>query len=185
MRTRTGYWLGGGLIVLAVAGAIAWAVLAFASISGTVDDFIRVAAGDGDIVTLQARTYVVYAEGPNADVVAPSLRVEIRDVDSDRALSFDDPASSVTYSFGGHTGSAEATVTPPRAGDYVVSVEQSPGTDGVALGDSIATSLVGGIGGAVAIGAVLGLAGLILIVVTAVRRGTRRPPPPATPPAAA
>jgi hypothetical protein len=102
----------------------------------------------------------------------PPNRLE--DVDPERSarLLVEPYESVLTYSTSGHTGSAHGTVEPPRAGPYIVRTvgDPGPGEWNVAFGSSIARPLVRSFLGAFAIGGVLGLAGVILFVATAIRR---------------
>jgi hypothetical protein len=186
VTSRAGYWIGAGLVLAAVAAAILWAVLSFVGITNTVDDFLRVPAPGAQPVQLEARKYIVYLEGPGADEgTVPPLQFSIADARNERPLQVSHYAGSLTYSFGGHSGTAAGTITPPRAGAYLVSArsefDASAGL-GVALGDSIGGKIVRTIVGALLIGALLAIAGIGLIAATAVRRNRRRPPPagPAT-----
>lgn len=174
MNSRAGYWIGGGLIVGAVVGAILWGVLSFVSIGNTLDDFARVQAPGSRAVALEARKYVVYFEGPGAgEDYTPPIEVTIRDARNEQPLGIADYGGSLTYSIGGHSGTAQATVTPARAGRYVVSAattqEPSAGLE-VALGESVGGKIVRAILGAFAIGGLLLVAGIILIVMTVARR---------------
>lgn len=185
MISKAGYWLGGGLIVLAAVGAILWAVLSGAQAFETVDDFQRVNVPGRSTVHLRARKYVLYAEGPGADEAPPAVQIAVLDPRTERPLSIAPYGATVTYSF--HTtGSAVATVTPPSEGDYVLSARGLSEGSGysVAVGDSIAGRIVRVVVGAFAIGGVLFVAGAAMIVVTAVRRSRRRgdPPPQSWPP---
>lgn len=185
MTSRAGYWIGGGLIVAAVAGAILWGVLSLVSIGNTLDDFVRVPAPGAQEVRLEQRKYIVYFEGPGAgEDSIPPIEVSVRDARNEQPLALAGYGGSLTYSIGGHSGTAQATVTPPRAGRYVVSAattqEPSAGLE-VALGESIGGKLVRAILGAFAIGGLLLVAGIILIVMTAVKRRRRPPPPPPAP----
>lgn len=187
MNTRAGYWIGGGLIVAAVVGAILWGVLSFVAIGDTLDDFVRVPAPGSQEVQLEQRKYIVYFEGPGAgEDHVPPIEVGIRDARNEQPLGLAGYSGSLTYSIGGHSGTAQATVTPPRAGRYVVSAattqEPSAGLE-VALGESIGGKILRAILGAFAVGGVFLVAGIILIVMTATRR--RRTPPPPTPQAPA
>jgi len=184
VRSRAGYWIGGGLIVAAIAGAIGWGVLSFVAIGDTVEDFHRAPAPGAASVPLEARKYVVYVEGPGVgrDFVPP-VEVHVVDRRAGRALALADYSASLTYSIGGHSGRAVATVTPPRAGSYelraAATADPASGFE-VALGDSIAGRIVRALLGAFAIGGVLLAAGIALAVTTGVRR--RRTPAPPSPP---
>jgi len=174
MRSPAGYWLGGALCVAAVGAAILWAVVSFVRMVDTIDDFVRVRAPSAQTVTLAARTYVVFLEGPGAGSdFRPPIEFAIVDARNERRLPVADYGGSLTYSFGAHDGTATATVTPPRAGRYIITVgsdfEASAGY-GVALGESIAGRIVRAILGAVLIGGLLLFVGIGMIVRTAVLR---------------
>jgi hypothetical protein len=177
VTSRAGYWIGGGLIVAAIAGAILWAVLSFVAIGDTVDDFRRAPAPGAASVQLEARKYIVYLEGPGVgEDFAPPVEVQVVDRRSQRALALAVYSGSLTYSLGGHSGRAVATVTPPRAGAYELraAAPADPASGfAVALGDSIAGRIVRPILGAFAIGGVLLAAGIALAVTTGVRRSRR------------
>ena len=182
VTSRAGYWIGGGLIVAAVAGAILWGVLSFTGIGETVDDFQRAPAPGTAQVQLEARKYVVYVEGPGVGRdLEPPVEIRIVDRSGDGVLPLADYSGSMTYSISGHSGSAVATVTPRRAGVYSLrAATTSPPSAGlqVAVGDSIAGRIVRTILGAFAIGGVLLAAGIALLVTTGVRRRRRGAPPP-------
>jgi hypothetical protein len=118
---------------------------------------------------------------------APPVEILVVDPGGDGVLALDDYSGSLTYSVSGHSGSAVATVTPPRAGTYelraATTADPAAGFE-VAMGESIGGRIVGTILGAFAIGGGLLAAGIALIVTTAVRRRRRAapPPPPFSPP---
>jgi len=182
VTSRAGYWIGGGLIAAAVIGATLWAVLSFMATAGTVDDFVRAPAPGMARAELEARKYIVYLEGPGVgrDFVPP-VEFHVIDPSGPRVLPVAGYSASLTYSMGGHSGRAQGTVTPPRAGTYelraATTADPSAGF-AVALGDSIAGRIVRTILGAFAIGGVLLAAGIALVVTTRVRRARRRPPQP-------
>jgi len=135
---------------------------------------VRVPAPGSQEVRLEQRKYIVYFEGPGAgEDYIPPIEVTVRDARNEQPLGLAGYNSSLTYSIGGHSGIAQATVTPPRAGRYVVSAattqEPSAGLE-VALGESIGGRIVRAILGAFAVGGLLLVAGIILIVMTAVKR---------------
>jgi hypothetical protein len=189
VTSKAGYWIGGGLIVCAIAGAILWGVLGVSRIVGTIDDFQHVQIpASSDNVRLEARKYIIYVEGPGADVSVPPVRIEITDPRTDTPLPLETYTSSLTYSFN-TTGSAQATVTPPRAGVYRVQtdgVDEGSGYQ-IAIGESVSGKIVSAVVGAFIVGGVLGISGIALLIVTGVRRSRRRrsQPPGAWPPAGA
>lgn len=187
MTSRLGYWIGGFLIVAGVLGAVAWGVLSFLSIGERLDDFARAPAPGSARVELEARKYIVYVEGPGVgEDFSPPVQFQIVDSDGDGVLPIAGYGGSLTYSLSGHSGRAEGTVTPPRAGTYVLRTATSdPGAGyGVALGESIGGRIVRTILGAFAIGGLGMAAGIGLLVTTGVRRRRRSaepPPPPSSP----
>jgi hypothetical protein len=179
VTSKSGYWIGGVLVFLGVAAAILWGVLGFRGVVNTVDDFQRVEIPGSGKVRLEARKYIVYVEGPGADENVPGVRVQITDERTERPLTLSSYSGSLVYSFN-QDGSAQATVTAPRAGDYrVLTAGTDPG-DGfsIALGESIGGKIVKAVVGALLVGVILGGSGIALLIVTAVRRSRRRAPPP-------
>ena len=177
MTSKAGYWVGAGLLAVAVFGAILWAYVAARNVIGVVDDFRHVAIPGHAAVELDARKYVIYVEGPNADEVVPPVDIAVADARTERRVRLGAYGSSLTYAFD-TTGSAYATVTPPRAGSYEVRVRADGIGEGsgfqLAIGESIAGRIVGGLVGTLAIGAIFGIGGVALLVVTGVRRSNRR-----------
>lgn len=171
MRSRAGYWIGGGLVAAGVVGAVLWFVLSFMNLDNEIDGFQRVPLPGDRTVQLDARKYVIYYEGPNADESVPQFEIAVTDSATERPLAIDSYGGSLTYSFGDE-GTAQATVTPTRTGAYAVRTSGGDGTSGaqVAFGRSIAGSILRSILGVFAIGGVLIAAGVILLVVTSVRR---------------
>jgi hypothetical protein len=175
VTSKAGYWIGGGLIVCAIAGAILWAVLAFSHIVSTIGDFQHVPIPASKVVQLDARKYVIYVEGPNADQVVPPVRIQVTDERTEAPVPLQAYTSSLTYSFD-TTGSAQATITPPRAGAYRVRTGGEPEGSGfqLAIGESVSGKIVSAVIGAFVVGGVLGTSGIALIIITAVRRSRRR-----------
>jgi hypothetical protein len=167
VKSKKGYWIGGAVIAAGVLGAVLWFVVGFVRIDDQIDGFQRAPVPREATVRLEAQKYVIYFEGENADEVVPRFELAIADAESGEPLEIEPYNNSLTYSFG-EEGSAQATVTPARAGDYVVTTDGGEG--GVAVGDSIAGPLLRTIAGAFAIGGLLAFAGVILLVVTAIRR---------------
>jgi hypothetical protein len=188
MTSRAGYWIGAGLIVAGVAGAILWGVLSFAGMGGRIDDFARAPAPGSAQVRLEARKYIVYVEGPGVGRdFAPAVEVVVIDPAGDGVLPLAEYSGSLTYSFGGHSGRAVGTVTPARAGVYslraATTADPAAGFE-VAVGESVAGRIVRTVLGALAIGGIGLAAGIGLIVTTGVRRRARgRGPGPEPPPA--
>ena len=177
VTTKAGYWIGGGLMVVAVLGAILWAYSASRNVIDVVDDFKHVPVPGRSAVDLEARKYVIYVEGPNADEVVPPVDISVTDARTERRVALRDYGGELTYSFE-TSGSAFATITPPRPGRYDVRVRTDTVGEGngfqLAIGESIGAKIVGGLVGALAIGGIFGIGGVALLVVTGVRRSNRR-----------
>ena len=172
MRSRAGYWIGGGLIAVGVLGAVLWFVGSLLRMSDEVDDFPRAPVPGEATVELEARKYVVYYESSTAEESVPAVELAITDARTGAPVAISPYSGSLTYSFSDHEGAALATVTPGQAGAFAVRTDTAVPTSGasVALGRSLAWPILLGILGAFAIGGVLVGAGGTLVAVTAVRR---------------
>lgn len=179
LKSKAGYWIGGGLMGLALVGSILYGFLSLKQTARTVEAFQRVDLPGTATVELEARKYIIYAEGPGAAQSTPEVEVAVTDLRSRSPVSIRPYLTSLTYSFG-TAGSAVAAVTPPQAGSYEIRATSTDGTaTTLALGDSVAGGILRTVLGAFAVGGVLGVSGLILVIITGVRhaiRHSRRPP---------
>jgi hypothetical protein len=175
VRSRAGYRIGGGLVVVGVLGAVLWLVGSLIGIDNDVDDFQRVPVPGEATVQLEARKYVVYYESSTAEEVVSPFRIAIANARTGAPLAIESYDASLTYSMFGHEGSAQATVSPAHAGAYAVRTGdgQTSGAS-VAFGRSLAWPILRAILGTFAIGVLLVGSGVVLIVVTAVRRSRAR-----------
>jgi hypothetical protein len=185
-----GYWIGGALVLAGIVGAIVWFVVGLIGLSNSVDDFERVPADGGGTVTLDADTSsVIYLE----DRSGAAVRLELTDPAGD-PVDVRTYGSEFTYDFGGRSGTALFTFRSTEAGEYALASESSSSSATLAVGPSLASDLVWTIAMPFVIGGIGLLAGVILLIVTLVRRSgdkkrrdaptaTRRPPlpPPGSP----
>ncbi len=146
-------------MLLGIVGAFAIGVVGFFGIASTVDDFARVSPGTATVQIDSAGDYVVYSEDPNF-----FGSVEITDPDGER-VSTSRYSTDLTYDFSGRSGTAAATFAAESTGEYTVTTNVD-----VAIGPSIATELIRTILVPFLIGGLSFLVGLIVIIVTAVRR---------------
>ena len=148
--------------------------MGFVSITQTVEDFERVPIPGTRTLSLEAEKVILYVEGPGADELTPPVRVTVSDARTETRVPIASYNGSLTYSFD-TTGSAVATVTPPRAQSYVVRTESTSASSyELAIGESIAGRIVSAILGAFAVGGILAIAGTGLIVATSIRRSRRK-----------
>jgi hypothetical protein len=176
-----GYWIGGAILVVGCTAAIVWFVVVIVGLVNAPDDFDRMSVPGSTVVTLGEGDWMIYQEYPGAnsgtylqppavDVTGPSGRsVGLRTVSSDQ-----------TYSTGSYEGVALYEFEADIAGAYTVEATTvgEPGRFGrqsLAVGRPLFDfSSVGGILGSLALGAVSFLVGLVVLIVTIVRRSKAR-----------
>ena len=79
-----GYWIGGGLILIGIVGAIVWLVFGLMRITSAIDEFERVPADGGGTITLDDdRPYVVYIEDGSTSRFATDVRLAVVDPSGD------------------------------------------------------------------------------------------------------
>lgn len=136
MRSRTGYWIAGGLIVAGLLGGVLWFVGSLLALRNEVDDFQRVALPGRATMELEARKYVVYSESTRGADSVPEFRIAVTETRTGTSLRIAPYEASLTYSFFGRDGTARATITPSHPGRYRVRIDVVTPTSGatVALG---------------------------------------------------
>ncbi len=172
-----GYWLGGLLIAGGIVGGIAWGVINGIGFNDAIDDFERVPVGQVGTIELDEGDYVVYAErgrwapagqlhqrhphaarrGPRAGARRSSSRTTPRSSPTTSAVAPAGPSSRSRSRTPASTRSAPTTARAPRPPPRP-SARRSPGD----LVSAIVGAFVIAIGGIVL--------GIILIVVTGIRR---------------
>ena len=179
MRSRAGYLIGGGLVVAGVIGAVLWFATSLMSLGDEVDNFQRVPVPGKTTMKLEAHKYVVYYEGLTADEVVPPVEIAITDAKTGTPLAITPYGGSLTYSVSNHEGSALGTVTPAHDGVYAVRTHSNVRASGanVALGRSLTWPILRGILGTFVIGGLLAGSGVVLLIITAVRRSRARRAP--------
>jgi hypothetical protein len=176
------YWIGGGLIAATTIGAVVWLVTGILGVDDKVDGFERVPAAEGGTITIDdPGDYVIYAEGPQTTFGVSDITVTDPDGDEVQTSLY---GGSLTYDFGGRSGSAQETFTADEAGDYEIETDglASGNAESLAVGDSIGGDLVSAIVGGFVIGGLGLVIGAIVLIVTGVRRSKakkeRQPPAP-------
>ncbi len=174
-----GYWIGGGLIVAAFAGAAVWAVLALLGYFNQVNSFQRMTVpGTATVHVTQPATQVLYYEssGPapspgqlGLHVTGPAGNaVKVNPYPGD--LRYDSPPVNPT-----RVGKAIASFDATAPGNYRITASTTTGARGtIAIGNDVLWDTVPHMAGAIAVFVVGVGAGLTLIIITAVRRSAAR-----------
>ncbi|HVF13344.1 MAG TPA: hypothetical protein VM942_02025 [Acidimicrobiales bacterium] len=185
--SKKGYWVGAALIAVGIIGAVIWGVTGILSFQKTVQDFQRVDAnGEGEITLDKAGGYVIYYEGPNADEGVVPDGAALLTGPSGEEVPLEDYDTDLTYNDGDHAGSAVLTFDIDTPGTYLLESE-SDGNGELAVGRTVGDTLVTTIVGALALGGLGFVAGVVTLIVTAVRRRNARArqapsyPPPGGP----
>ena len=178
-----GYWIAGGILLIGCGAAIVWFVLAIVGQINAPDDFDRIAIPGTKTLTLDEGEWVVYYESTldwGSYYTPPSVTVSDargRDV----ALRYH---SSSSYTQGGRRGESLWSFDAPTSGAYtidVATVGEPVSTRGgqIAVGRPLFSGgAVASILGSIALGAVSFIAGLVVLIVTIVRRGRAKRPLP-------
>jgi hypothetical protein len=172
-----GIWIGVGLVVLGVLAAGAWLFVSLPSVSDDIDRFHRASPQiPAEFTVVERVEWDVFIEPSVAS--QSGFRFEIVDAGGQRVPLGRD--HGFTYNWFGRSGRSIASVELDP-GTYRVRVVE--GTAGVAVGASPGGAILRAVGGALLIGALLGISGLVIAVVSAVRDTRRRnrdaePPPP-------
>ena len=119
--------------------------------------------------------YVVYAERGGGEAVSlfvDDVRMRPAGQEGADEIEFEPYVSEFTYDFGNHTGRAQLTFEIDETGEYDVRVGGGPGTTATtaAFGPSVASDLVAAIVGGFVIAGIGIVLGIILLIVTGVRR---------------
>lgn len=172
---KVGFWIGGVLIVLALVAGIGGVALGVTRVTDAIDGYQRASLRDGGTLQLEAGAYNVFLESPGIDddPLSSFGTSDVQIVNSEgRAVPIGSAGSvSLTYSYGGHDGRRIGKVTIDQAGTY--RVQASPtgfGSQSVAVGKGDPTGGLVLVGLGIAAGFVLGIAGVIVLIVSGVRR---------------
>ncbi len=174
------YWIGGLLLVAGVIGGVVWGVVGFSRMMDQIEDFQRVhVPGSGEVFIDDPGGYTIYHEYEGAATSSWRQAPDVEITDPSGSPVFVEsygPNASLTYDYE-HEGVAVYTFDAPTTGTYEVEThgELDLGWDQqIAIGRSFTGTLAAAILGALAIGAIGVLSGTILLIVTAVRRGSAK-----------
>jgi hypothetical protein len=169
--SRAGYWIA---ILIALVGGSAWGLTAYGGLQEEIDSFTRVAVPGEAVVRIEeAGGHVIYYEGPGSPTLS-ELNVRVN-APGGTVVAVGTYGADLRYDAPDHgVGRAIGTFKASTAGRYEVIVGGiAPRGALVAVGDSIADSKLGSILGALLLVVVAGGAGLVLAVVTSIRRSRR------------
>lgn len=181
----SGWWhvLGGVLMAVGVIGGLAIIGVTVVRSLSKVEDFDRVSVPGETVVSIEeAGGYTVYHEFPGASDISDlfsgdtvGLTVEIAAPDGSD-VRLDRYSSDVSYEWEEFEGVALYSFRADEPGDYQVTAEGAVGTVAVGrgIGDDIVDDALGGIIGGLLFGLVAFVSGLVIVIVTAVKRGRRR-----------
>ena len=165
----------GGLALAGIAGAVALWVTGVMRLTDRVDDFSRIGVpGSGEVTIDDPGGYSIYHEyaGAYSDRYESPPGVTVTDP-AGNDVDLRPYTSSVTYDFGGHEGEGIYTFDVEQTGTYHVETTGNS-TSTVAVGRGIGRGLVSSIVGGFVIGAIGVIGGIVLAIVTGVRRGRSR-----------
>ena len=191
------YWLGALLLAGGLLGGLALAVAGFLSLKNSVDDFgrFKVTNGQGSATVSFEKpgTYTIYYEshskvcqdltqsgsGCTTETVrgpkSPPAGLSITISKDGQDLDVKDAKNSFDYTLGDYTGKAVGSVKVDEPGAYSMVVQtRREGDFAIALGKDVVSTIVPWLIGAVAL-AVLGvILGLLVLILTGVKRGRRK-----------
>jgi hypothetical protein len=192
------YWVGALLIAGGLLGGAALGVAGVLNLRNSIEDFGRFKVEDGTgaaTVTFEKPgEYSIYYESESkvcADLSAtpaescetvavrgeddPPAQLDISITSGDRSLPIGPAENSLDYSFSGFTGTEVATVDVDEAGSYSMVVEtRREGEFAIALGKDVVATVLPWVLGAMALAAVGLILGLIILIVTGVKRRRRK-----------
>ena len=177
-----GVWIGVLILVAGLIGAGIWFVTGIVGIGRRINDLPRFTVPGQTTLTLEPGTYHLYAEYPDVDTDPTPAGALSPIVVTDRhgqPISVFASTDS-TYSYGAHVGRPAGEFTVAEPGPYTISVQlQTTGFETIDIaiarnGIIDASSIIGSVFGSIALGAVASLVGIILIIVTLVRRNRWR-----------
>jgi hypothetical protein len=172
--SRAGWWIT-GLLFLAAVACVVLAVLGFASFRSQINGFQRVnAPGQGQVTFTSTGDYKLYFEGPGQG--AGHANLAMVSASSGRAVKISAlTGETESYTLGGHSGQAVASVTISQAGRYVLRVTPTSGATpaDVAVGAGLGGGIVRGVLLIVA-AVLLFFAAVITAIITAIRHRRRR-----------
>lgn len=190
LPSAAGYWIGGGVMVVGAAIAVVLFIQSVFGFVGKIDDLDRIAVPGEDTLELDDGEWVIYWE-PVGDTSVIIEDVTTFDIAIQPAEGTEGSGDDIlvaprdtyeTYSDGTYAGYSIADFRISEPGDYRISVEydtfgatdfdSSFQRDGsIAIGRPLFSGLLRGAAWGAVIGGLSFIVGLVLLIVTGVRRG--------------
>lgn len=173
-KGTAGLWVGAAIIIIGIVGGALLAIAGVRSIIDTVNSYQRVSISGGTVRVDDPGTYRVFIERPGVDsgsgfyfqprvsIVAPN----------GRASSLVPDTSTQTYSWDGHDGRSLGRFEADEAGRYRI-ITESGATSGaavLAVGKGNPFGGLAAVGGGVIGGIIVFIVGVIVMIVSGVRR---------------
>ena len=191
------YWLGALLLAGGLLGGLALAVAGFLNLKNTVEDFgrFKVTNGQGSATVSFEKpgTYTIYYEshskvcqdltqsgsGCTTETVrgpkSPPAGLSITISKDGQDLNVSGAKNSFDYTLGDFTGKAVGTVKVDEPGAYSMVVQtRREGDFAIALGKDVVSTIVPWLIGALALAALGVILGLLVLILTGVKRGRRK-----------
>jgi len=169
-RSRAGFWLAGGVAVLAVILAAALGVTRFIDTLSQPDDYLRVTAATPGVLQVDhPGERIVYTEGARLPLYRLKVQVTAPDGAPVPVYAY---GGDLTYDTSGHSGRAVGKFAASFAGPYRVAMAAQDGE--IAVGTNLFDDLIGiFVGPLIVLGVGLLLAAALLVgTILARRRST-------------
>lgn len=191
------YWLGALLLAGGILGGLALAVAGFLTLKNSVEDFgrFKVTNGQGSATVSFEKpgTYSIYYEshskvcqdltqsgsGCTTETVrgpkSPPAGLGITISKDGKDLEVKGAKNSFDYTLGDYTGKAVGSVKVDEPGAYSMVVQtRREGDFAIALGKDVVSTIVPWLIGALAVAALGVILGLLVLILTGVKRGRRK-----------
>lgn len=173
-----GYWIAGAIWILGIGGAVVWFFITVFALVQAPDDFERIDVPGTRELTLDAGEWVVYHEYPGAGSTFSFEQpdIEVTASDGDEVTVYDINLQQTYQTFDGTEGTAIGEFDVAARDTFTVRVLGEPRFDQqVAVGRPYEDAIdLGHLGWAMLLGIGSFVAGLTVLVVTIVRRGSAK-----------
>ena len=170
--SRIWYWVAAAVVVLSIGGGVAWGVVSTVRTHDVAESLPRTdAPGTVETYVGSGGSQLIYFEGegrPSPDALG--LSVLAPDGSSVRVEPYD---AIMKYDIAGWVGTPIASFSAQTAGTYTVLAERAFNEGRISAGDNFVRTQAINVVGALALIAVGLVAGILIVVVVAVKRSRR------------